>query len=95
VLTFRLEAAIRIPLGYWAVDLLDYEPYVSGQVSAGVVVRILPELTYAVHVPCPSCAMGQGARASCHDRSAWCSRIAERVGRDWTRRTYRLRRQQL
>ncbi|KAK5107359.1 hypothetical protein LTR62_001339 [Meristemomyces frigidus] len=23
--------AIRIPLGYWAVDLLDYEPYVSGQ----------------------------------------------------------------
>ncbi|KAK0315688.1 hypothetical protein LTR29_015683 [Friedmanniomyces endolithicus] len=31
VLTFHLEAAIRIPLGYWAVDLLDYEPYVSGQ----------------------------------------------------------------
>ncbi|KAK1089391.1 hypothetical protein LTR48_000633 [Friedmanniomyces endolithicus] len=25
------SAAIRIPLGYWAVDLLDYEPYVSGQ----------------------------------------------------------------
>lgn len=23
--------AVRIPLGYWAVDLLDYEPYVSGQ----------------------------------------------------------------
>jgi glucan 1,3-beta-glucosidase len=23
---------LRIPLGYWAVDLLDYEPYVSGQV---------------------------------------------------------------
>ncbi|KAK3677807.1 hypothetical protein LTR78_002657 [Recurvomyces mirabilis] len=23
--------AIRIPLGYWAVDLLDFEPYVSGQ----------------------------------------------------------------
>lgn len=22
---------MRIPLGYWAVDLLDYEPYVSGQ----------------------------------------------------------------
>ena len=26
--------AVRIPLGYWAVDLLDYEPYVSGQVGA-------------------------------------------------------------
>ncbi|GAM91407.1 hypothetical protein ANO11243_094570 [Dothideomycetidae sp. 11243] len=25
------EDAVRIPLGYWAVDLLDYEPYVSGQ----------------------------------------------------------------
>ncbi|KAK8207665.1 hypothetical protein M8818_004319, partial [Zalaria obscura] len=25
------EASVRIPLGYWAVDLLDYEPYVSGQ----------------------------------------------------------------
>ncbi|KAK5699374.1 hypothetical protein LTR17_023304 [Elasticomyces elasticus] len=25
------RTAIRIPLGYWAVDLLDYEPYVSGQ----------------------------------------------------------------
>lgn len=23
--------AVRIPIGYWAVDLLDYEPYVSGQ----------------------------------------------------------------
>ncbi|CAD6566252.1 MAG: exo-1,3-beta-glucanase [Tremellales sp. Tagirdzhanova-0007] len=23
--------ALRIPIGYWAVDLLDYEPYVSGQ----------------------------------------------------------------
>lgn len=23
--------SVRIPLGYWAVDLLDYEPYVSGQ----------------------------------------------------------------
>lgn len=23
---------LRIPLGYWAVDLQDYEPYVSGQV---------------------------------------------------------------
>jgi glucan 1,3-beta-glucosidase len=23
--------AIRIPIGYWAVDLLDYEPYVAGQ----------------------------------------------------------------
>nr|OQO17181.1 hypothetical protein B0A51_16456 [Rachicladosporium sp. CCFEE 5018] len=23
--------SIRIPLGYWAVDLLDFEPYVSGQ----------------------------------------------------------------
>lgn len=23
--------AIRIPIGYWAVDLEDYEPYVSGQ----------------------------------------------------------------
>lgn len=23
--------AVRIPLGYWAVDLLDFEPYVSGQ----------------------------------------------------------------
>nr|POE56713.1 putative glucan 1,3-beta-glucosidase a [Quercus suber] len=22
---------VRIPIGYWAVDLLDYEPYVSGQ----------------------------------------------------------------
>jgi glucan 1,3-beta-glucosidase len=23
---------LRIPLGYWAVDLEDYEPYVAGQV---------------------------------------------------------------
>ncbi|WWD19440.1 hypothetical protein CI109_103900 [Kwoniella shandongensis] len=23
--------SLRIPIGYWAVDLLDYEPYVSGQ----------------------------------------------------------------
>lgn len=23
--------ALRIPLGYWAVDILDYEPYVAGQ----------------------------------------------------------------
>ena len=23
--------AVRIPLGYWAVDVNDYEPYVSGQ----------------------------------------------------------------
>lgn len=22
---------LRIPIGYWAIDLLDYEPYVSGQ----------------------------------------------------------------
>jgi len=25
--------AVRIPLGYWAVDVQDYEPYVSGQVG--------------------------------------------------------------
>ncbi|KAF2719741.1 glycoside hydrolase family 5 protein [Polychaeton citri CBS 116435] len=24
---------VRIPIGYWAIDLLDYEPYVSGQFS--------------------------------------------------------------
>jgi glucan 1,3-beta-glucosidase len=23
--------AVRIPVGYWAVDVRDYEPYVSGQ----------------------------------------------------------------
>lgn len=23
--------AVRIPLGYWAVDVNDYEPYVGGQ----------------------------------------------------------------
>lgn len=25
--------SVRIPVGYWAVDLADYEPYVQGQVS--------------------------------------------------------------
>lgn len=25
--------SLRIPVGYWSVDLLDYEPYVSGQVG--------------------------------------------------------------
>lgn len=25
--------SVRIPVGYWAVDVLQYEPYVSGQVS--------------------------------------------------------------
>ena len=25
--------SLRIPVGYWSVDLLEYEPYVSGQVS--------------------------------------------------------------
>jgi len=39
LLTFRLEAAVRIPLGYWAVDLLDYEPYVSGQASSNLRAR--------------------------------------------------------
>lgn len=28
--TLRLFAS-SVPVGYWAVDLLDYEPYVSGQ----------------------------------------------------------------
>ena len=31
LLTRWLTDSVRIPLGYWAVDLLDYEPYVSGQ----------------------------------------------------------------
>jgi aryl-phospho-beta-D-glucosidase BglC (GH1 family) len=26
--------SLRIPIGYWAVDLANYEPYVSGQVSS-------------------------------------------------------------
>ena len=30
---------IRIPIGYWAVDLLDYEPYVSGQVRLPTIVQ--------------------------------------------------------
>lgn len=25
--------SLRIPIGYWAVDLADFEPYVDGQVS--------------------------------------------------------------
>jgi aryl-phospho-beta-D-glucosidase BglC (GH1 family) len=25
--------SVRIPIGYWAVDVQDTEPYVSGQVS--------------------------------------------------------------
>lgn len=30
MISFGLNS-VRIPIGYWAVDLLDYEPYVSGQ----------------------------------------------------------------
>lgn len=33
--------SLRIPLGYWAVDLLDYEPYVSGQVGLVLILRLL------------------------------------------------------
>lgn len=26
--------SVRIPVGYWAVDVQDWEPYVNGQVSS-------------------------------------------------------------
>ncbi|KAF1818090.1 glycoside hydrolase family 5 protein [Dissoconium aciculare CBS 342.82] len=29
-LRFVVKHGVRIPIGYWAVDLLDYEPYVAG-----------------------------------------------------------------
>ena len=43
--------ALRIPIGYWAVDLLDYEPYVSGQVSTPLLVPSLDSALITYQFP--------------------------------------------
>jgi len=39
--SFYFSAAVRIPLGYWAIPdlLIDGEPYVSGQVGTNMFIR--------------------------------------------------------
>lgn len=63
--------SVRIPLGYWAVDLESYEPYVQGQVG--------PELGLANPVPIshPSCELGTRTRPKRSYRPPRCSGIAK------------------